>query len=143
MKKALAIILGLAVLTGGILFSIYGAGGLQRLTADFRGETSQIEQTEANADYRISAYDRFYDKCASVQTIEGKISNLEEELEATEDKQRISTLNTSITASKNKREEMINSYNADASKEDTRAKFKASDLPYELDANEEETVCVD
>jgi len=124
-----------------LLAIIYGGGLLQRMTADFRGETSQIEQTEADSDYRISAYDQFYDKCASVQSIESKIRNLEEELENTDDKQRQSILKTSVTASKNKRAEMIQSYNADARKEDTRGKFKASDLPYELNENEEETIC--
>jgi len=124
-----------------LLAIIYGGGLLQRMTADFRGETSQIEQTEADSDYRISAYDQFYDKCASVQSIESKIRNLEEELENTDDKQRQSILKTSVTASKNKRAEMIQSYNADARKEDTRGKFKASDLRYELNENEEETIC--
>jgi len=123
-----------------ILFAVYGFGYLQRGTADFRGETSQIEQTKANADYRISAYDEFYDSCASVKSIEKKIKNIEDELEETEESQRKTTLKTSITASKNKRAELIESYNADARKEATRGQFKASDLPYELNI-EEDTIC--
>lgn len=141
MKKTLLILLSVVASVAIVLTLIYGGGMLQRLTADFRGETSQIEQTEANADYRISAYDQFYDKCMSVKSTESKIKNLADELEQTEKEQRKDILNTSITASKNKRAEMIQSYNADARKEDTRAKFKASDLPYELNENEEETVC--
>lgn len=123
------------------LAAVYGGGLMQRMTADFRGETGQIEQTQADADYRISAYDQFYDKCAGIQTLESKITNLSDELEETEDEQRKSVLNTSITASKNKRAELINDYNADARKEATRGQFKASDLPYEVDINEEETTC--
>src|SRR5699024_680417 len=123
------------------LAAVYGGGLMQRLTADFRGETGQIEQTQADADYRISAYDQFYGKCAGIQTLESKISNLSDELEETDDEQRKSVLNTSITASKNKRAELINDYNADARKEATRGQFKASDLPYEVDINEEETTC--
>ena len=123
------------------LAAVYGGGLMQRLTADFRGETGQIEQTQADADYRISAYDQFYDKSAGIQTLESKITNLSDELEETEDEQRKSVLNTSITASKNKRAELINEYNADARKEATRGQFKASDLPYEVDINEEETTC--
>lgn len=141
MKKTLLILLPIVASVAILLTLIYGGGMLQRITADFRGETSQIEQTEANADYRISAYDRFYDKCMSVKSIESKIKNLTDELEQTDKEQRKDILNTSITASKNKRAEMIQSYNADARKEDTRAKFKASDLPYELNENEEETIC--
>lgn len=123
------------------LAAVYGGGLMQRMTADFRGETGQIEQTQADADYRISAYDQFYDKCAGIQTLESKITNLSDELEETEDEQRKSVLNTSITASKNKRAELINDYNADARKEATRGQFKASDLPYEIDINEEGTAC--
>lgn len=123
------------------LAAVYGGGLMQRMTADFRGETGQIEQTQADADYRISAYDQFYDKCAGIQTLESKISNLSDELEETDDEQRKSVLNTSITASKNKRAELINDYNADARKEATRGQFKASDLPYEIDINEEGTAC--
>lgn len=132
-----AVVIAVAI----ILAAVYGGGLMQRMTADFRGETGQIEQTQADADYRISAYDQFYDKCAGIQTLESKITNLSDELEETEDEQRKSVLNTSITASKNKRAELINDYNADARKEATRGQFKASDLPYEIDINEEGTAC--
>ena len=140
-KPILTIILSLIGVAVLFLVITFGFGSLQRWTADFRGETKQIEQTEANENYRISAYDQFYDRCASVQSIESKIKNLEDELAETDEKQRQSILKTSITASKNKRAEMMQKYNADARKEDTRGKFKASDLPYELNENEEETVC--
>lgn len=142
MRNKITLTIGVLILIiSTILVSVYGGGFLQRMTADFRGETSQIEQTQADADYRISAYDQFYDKCSGVQSLESKIENLTEELEAAEDEKRKSVLNTSITASKNKRAEMINDYNADARKEATRGQFRASDLPYELSEEEEETVC--
>lgn len=142
MRNKIAIIAVVIILIiTAILISVYGGGLLQRITADFRGETSQIEQTQADANYRISAYDRFYDKCAGVQSLESKIENLSDELESTEDEKRKSVLNTSITASKNKRAQMINDYNADARKEATRGQFRASDLPYELSVEEEETSC--
>lgn len=142
MRNKITLTVGVLILIiSTILVSVYGGGFLQRMTADFRGETSQIEQTQADADYRISAYDQFYNKCAGVQSLESKIENLTEELEAAEDEKRKSVLNTSITASKNKRAEMINDYNADARKEATRGQFRASDLPYELSEEEEETSC--
>lgn len=141
-KKKLVItsIVSLFIIALLFLVLVYGFGFLQRGTADFRGETSQIEQTKANSSYRIAAYDDFYDSCASVKSIEGKINNMEEELDETEETQRKTTLKTSITAAKNKRAELIESYNADARKEATRGQFRDSDLPYELDI-EEETVC--
>lgn len=142
MKNKIVITVSVLIAVAAIfLVAVYGFGFLQRETADFRGETGQIEQTKANSNYRISAYDQFYDKCASVQSIESKINNMEEELEGTEETQRKTVLNTSITASKNKRAELITSYNADARKEATRGQFKASDLPYELNENEEATTC--
>jgi|SRR5690625_2768523 len=142
MKKIMLTAVGLLLLLAiSFLVAVYGFGFLQRETADFRGETKQIEDTQANSDYRMAAYDRFYDKCASVQSIESKIQNMEEELDGTEETQRKTVLKTSITASKNKRAELINSYNADARKEATRGQFKASDLPYELNENEEATLC--
>lgn len=142
MKKNLALIALIIVpIIAAFIVAVYGGGFLQRMTADFRGETSQIEQTQADADYRISAYDQFYDKCSGVQSLESKIENLTDELEDAEDEKRKSVLNTSITASKNKRAEMINDYNADARKEATRGQFRASDLPYELSEEEEETSC--
>lgn len=142
MKNKVAIVISVMVMVVLVfLVAVYGFGFLKRETADFRGETKQIEQTKANSSYRISAYDQFYDKCASVQSIESKINNMEDELEGTEETQRKIVLNTSITASKNKRAELITSYNADARKEATRGQFKASDLPYELNENEEVTTC--
>lgn len=119
------------------LVSVYGVGNLQRLTADFRGETGQIEKTKANSNYRIASYEKFYNKCASVESLESKINNMQDELETVEeDTQRKTILNSSITASKNKRAELIASYNADARKEATQGQFRDSDLPYKL--NEED-----
>lgn len=71
LKKTIAVVIA-TILAVAILFVtvVYGFGMLQRGTADFRGETDQIEQTKANANYRIASYDHFYDMCASVQSIE-------------------------------------------------------------------------
>lgn len=140
-KNILLILFSVLTVVAIFLTIIYGGGLLKRVTADFRGETDQIEQTKADGSYRIAAYEAFYDRCASVQSLESKIRNLVEELEGTDEEQRQDILNTSITASKNKRVELISAYNADARKEATQGQFKSSDLPYELDENKEETVC--
>lgn len=145
MKKTvigvLAGIVGIVGVLAILLISIYGTGSLQRFTADFRGETSKIEQTQASGTYRIGQYEHFYDLCASVESIESKITNMKDELDGTEDAQRKTVLNTSITASMNKRAELITQYNADARKEGTMAQFKSSDLPYSLDEGAEKTIC--
>lgn len=134
MKKG---ILGalITTLTIVVLFSVsvYGLGSIQRFTADFRGETGQIEKTKANSSYRIAAYEKFYNKCASIESLESKINNMQDELETAEgDTQRKTILNSSITASKNKRAELIASYNADARKEATQGQFRDSNLPFKL-----------
>lgn len=141
-NKAVAVTGTLLAIVLLFLIAVYGFGFLQRSTADFRGETDQIEDTKANSDYRIAAYDHFYDTCAGVQSLEGKIGNMSEELAQTDSAQRKDILNASLTASKNKRSELITEYNADARKEATEGQFRSSDLPYELNENEEETVCV-
>lgn len=142
MKKNILIsILSLALLVILYFVSVYGFGSLQRGTADFRGETGQIEKTKANSSYRIASYEHFYDLCAGVQSIEGKIKNMEEELSGEDKGQRETVLKTSITASKNKRAEMISKYNGDARKEATSGQFKSSDLPYELNVEGEKTSC--
>lgn len=145
MKKGQVVIIGIGLLlaiVSAFLIAVYGFGFLQRETADFRGETGQIEETKANSSYRIASYNKFYDKCASIQSLESKINNMQDELDETKaESQRETVLNTSITASKNKRSELIASYNADARKEDTEGQFRASDLPYKIDENEEETIC--
>jgi hypothetical protein len=121
--------------------ALFGFGLFNRATADFRGTNEQIEKTRADGDYRIAAYDHFYDLCASVQTAENEIKNSEDELDETKDATRRSQIRANITAQKNSRAEKINDYNADARKEGTQGQFRASDLPYQLNVNEEETQC--
>lgn len=140
-KVIIPTFLGIVLFFSLILGLIYGTGWLQRGTADFRGETSKIEQTNASGSYRIAQYEHFYDSCASVQSIEGKIVNMQDELDVVEDEQRKIVLNASITASKNKRAELIAKYNADARKEGTMAQFKSSDLPFSLSDDEGVTIC--
>ena len=115
------------------LLGVFGGGFLQRTTADFRGETAQIEAVKADPNYRIASYEKFYDLYAAILADDDKIKNLKEELETTNpSSSRIEQINSSITAVKNSRAEKIRQYNADAQKEDTRANFLASNLPYEI-----------
>lgn len=135
------IVNGIGILAGVlalILVLTYALGGINLITAPFRGHVEKEERVQSG-DYRISAYDQFYDLCSSVQADEDRINNLEDELEtAAED--RAAQVKTTITAVKNSRSGKIREYNADARKEGTRGQFRSSDLPYELD-NDEETTC--
>lgn len=125
-----------------VVFAIYGVGAIKRWTADWRGETDVIEQTSADADYRIAKYNWFFDQCAAIQTKEDELAAAQTELEATNPSDyRRQQLNTNITAITSARAELINDYNTEARKEDTAANFRASDLPYQIDIDNEETTC--
>jgi len=140
-----AIIIGIIAFIVVIVLAtmwIFGLGFFSRATADFRGETSQIERVQADPDYRIASYDRFFNLCGDIKTKEQNIINLELELETTEpDSPRADQLRSGITAQRNIRAGLINDYNADATKEDTRANFQASSLPFQLNPTDEETTC--
>ena len=111
-------------------------------TADVKGAGDQVIQTKGNAQYRIAAYDAFYDACGAIQAKEDQIALQEPLLEAakpgTPDYQR---LEANVVALKSSRASLIRAYNADASKADTRANFLASDLPYSIDTTQEHTTC--
>lgn len=115
---------------------VFVFGGFSRLTANFRGETEVREKTLADGDYRIAAYESFYDQCAAVKAIEVQLDNMRADKSLPKDQRA-----TNVLALQNKRAQLIEEYNADARKTDTRANFLASDLPYELNQNQEHTTC--
>lgn len=130
----------LALVVWGIM-AAFGIGLYSKATAEVRGQTSQRELTQANGQYRIAKYNYFYDMCAAVQSREGEIRNIQAELDTATDPGRKLQLQSAITAQRNSRTELITQYNAEASKTDTAAKFKASDLPYSLNDAQETTTC--
>lgn len=118
---------------GGIIFS--------NKTANFRGNASVINKTRANGNYRIAAYDHFYDLCASVQNQEVTIEAQKAELATNPSKDRKEQINANLSALAANRGELINQYNADARKNYTSGQFKSSDLPFHLDSTEAQTTC--
>lgn len=114
------------------LFGVYGVGWFKRTTADYRGQTGVREKTLADPDYRIAAYEKFYDACASVQALEDQIANTRAE--------KPPHWRVNVVALQNQRANLIRDYNADSRKAGTQAQFKASDLPYQLNV-EEKTAC--
>lgn len=138
---AMWVALGAVVIAIPVL-AVYGAGWWKQITADFRGDTDVVEQISADADYRIAAYEWFFDQCAAVQTKEAELAAAQAELETEGiSDYRRQQVNTNITAITAARAELINEYNAEAQKADTAANFLASELPYELNLNDEETTC--
>jgi hypothetical protein len=134
--------ISIAVLLAFATMWLFGWGFFSRETAGFRGQTDQIEQVSGDAEYRIAAYDSFFDQCAAVQTKEAELAAAQAELEiVSADSYRHGQLLANITAITAARAELINEYNADAAKADTKANFLASNLPHTLDINEETTSC--
>lgn len=120
---------------------LFGWGFFQRETAGFRGETDQIEQISADADYRIAAYEEFYDRCWAVVELEAQITLAQAAVDAEATDWGREEARRNLLALQNMRIELITAYNSDAAKEDTAANFHASDLPSELDIDIEETSC--
>lgn len=122
---------------------VYGFGFFTDATANRQGQTQVKQQINGNGRYRIAAYEKFYNECANVQTDEGQIQALQDELAGppTPTASRQAVLIPSITALKEKRVDDINTYNADSSKTATAAQFKASDLPFRLYQTDKVTTC--
>lgn len=133
-------IVGILILAVIAVIAIFAFGGVARLTAPFRGETEKIERTEGSGAFRQATYEEFYDLCAAVQDAEGRISNLEKELDGDPGEHRVTQINSSLTAVRNSRIESINAYNSKASQEH-RNSFRDADLPARLDRTTEETQC--
>lgn len=119
----------------------FGIGSWIRETAGFRGKTQQVNQTRGNGQYRIAAYDHFYDLCASVQDQEVTIESQQSELDTNPSADRAQQIQANLAALRANRGELINHYNADARKTATQGQFRASDLPYSLNRNAKETTC--
>lgn len=122
---------------------IFGFGLFQRSTAGFRGETEQIERTQADADFRIGSYEWFFDQCAAIQAQEGRINAQLDELDGNPapSEDRVGQINTNLAAMRGQREALIAEYNGEARKEDTSGPFRASDLPASIDATNDRVTC--
>lgn len=142
---------GIWVVIGGVVaiivvlilaaMAVFGFGLFQRGTADFRGGTKAIEKTKGSGDFRIAAYDHFFNLCAAVQSDEASIDSLKEELNTNPSDGRKEQVQASMTALRSSRAEKINQYNADAHKDFTVGQFRDSQLPFTLDRNSEATTC--
>jgi hypothetical protein len=134
-------VLALAAVLFLVAMATFGFGFFSQKSADFRGETSKRNQVEANGAFRIAAYDRFFDLCTSVQASEATLTALRQELTTNPPQSRITQINGAITANTANRAATIRQYNNDAAKSYTVGQFQASNLPYQLDINAQETSC--
>lgn len=128
-----------AVLVVGAISA--GVWGFRVATANVRGQGNVALKTKGNADYRMAAYDHFYRLCGQIQATEDRIGLAQQQVKLAPNVGRKRQLQANVLALQNVRVELIRQYNADASEGHTRGQFRASDLPYSINVNQEHTTC--
>lgn len=131
-------VLGILAVIGLVALIVFG---VRWITAPAKGKLQAREQINSG-NFRIAAYDQFFNQCVSVQTKEAAIEALEQELATNPSAQRKEQINASLTANRIGRVSDIRQYNADAEKSYTVGQFRASKLPFQLDPTAKETTCV-
>jgi hypothetical protein len=113
----------------GIVFAV-GAWGFNWFAAPYQGKL-QARQQINSGDFRIQAYNQFFDQCAQIQTDEEALQASYTELKTAskDDKTRI---HINITGQLIARNEAANQYNADSRKSYTVGQFKSANLPYQI-----------
>lgn len=95
-----------------------------------RGEAHKEIQS---ADFRIQAYQTFFNQCASIQGLEGQIDELTKTLGYYDRGSREYNITvTSIAGVKGARHQAIARYNQDALKNWMEGQFRDADLPYQI-----------
>lgn len=90
-----------------------------------------------SAEFRLEAYQYFFNQCASVQGLEGKIDELTAQLnQLTPGTREHNYTLSSLTGTRGLRREAIAKYNQDSLKDYTEGQFRDRDLPYQLANNE-------
>lgn len=130
--KAVAAYIGAFLMILVLMGGIYGAAyGFSWVVAPWQGKL-QARQQINSGNFRIAAYDHFFNICAAVQTDEAAIDALNQELKSTNDPKELTRIGINITGNQVARAGAINQYNVDARKDYTEGQFKDSDLPYQL-----------
>jgi hypothetical protein len=122
-------LLGGAAVIGFIAFmAATDIGGLlyQKATAPLRGQSEAERQIESGAS-RIQRYQEFFNICQGIQAKEDAIDNLQANSSMDTQKR-----DTAITANQNARATLIAEYNSKSGQAYTAARFKASNLPYQI-----------
>ncbi len=106
--------------------------GIGVATAGIFGSGEAYKQIQS-AEFRIEAYQYFYNQYASIKGMEGKIDELTAQLKMLEPGTREYNYTlSSLTGVKGLRHEAIQKYNADAQKGYTEGQFRDKSLPYQI-----------
>lgn len=129
----------------GVAVIAVAAFAIQWFTAEPRGALDQRERTVGNGQYRIANYDKFFNDCAAIQSKERQIQNTEERPvdngNGTAGGFTQAQKDSILLALNNSRDTLIAEYNQNAAKEGTSGQFRDSDLPYNINPNQESTTC--
>jgi hypothetical protein len=111
---------------------VAGIWGLGVATAGIYGRGEAHKEINS-ADFRIAAYESFFNQYASIKGLEGQIDELTATLALLEPGTREYNYTlTSLTGTKGLRHQAIQRYNADAMKDWTEGQFRDADLPYQI-----------
>lgn len=144
-KEGTKIFLGVVALivVVGVLWVVgaFVVGGASQITAPFRGKTSEKNKTVADGAFRVSSYEDFFTKCASIQAKESSIRNIDDELKSTTlSETRREQLDEAVLANKNQRSSLIAQYNAMTSNK-FRSAYLDKGLPLDIDETDMHTLC--
>ena len=105
------------------------------VTAPIKGKAEAERQIESK-ESRIQRYEHFFDLCASAQPQQVALRSQQARLETAETSKERSRIRANIAGVEANLARTVNQYNADSGKNYTAARFKASNLPYQLSTEE-------
>lgn len=130
-----------AVIAGFVAFVLLTVGvwAVTVTWAPWKGAGDVRKQTQGNASFRIASYDHFYDLCGQARALQQNVKITRSMLRKSNDPAEKARQETNLQAQRNQLNELVATYNADARKTTTAGRFRASDLPFTLDASQEIT----
>lgn len=124
-----------------IYFLIYGVTQIQMDTAERRGQAGERERVIADPDRRVALREEFYDLCSTIESQNQQIENQEALINATADEDEKQKLRAGLVGIQNTRAENIEEYNSKAANDETRGFLRSTELPAQIDEDEEEVQC--
>lgn len=119
-----------------IVLAVGGAFAWRWATAPARGALDAREQIQSG-DFRIQAYDHFYNLCAAVQTAEAAVDATELQITTNTDPSDLNRLQINLNGQTVNRADAVNQYNADARKGYTEGQFRSASLPFTISTHYE------
>lgn len=138
----LAIVGTVVAVIAVIVVLVVGIFALKWFSAPVRGALDARETIQADGDFRLQAYNQFFNLCASIQGHEGTILAQRSLLAATTDSDEQARVRANIAGIEGQRIRAITKYNVESAKDWTVGQFKASKLPYQLSISTKETRCL-